>query len=325
MSEMEPTTRKRGGFGRFLLGVLRVFLVLAIGILVGAAGFFGVQYLLQQATAPAEANAQRLEGIETQQASVHGQLDERMADFNERLAALEARADVTANELDEIRGNEDALADVVSQLDENLGGLGKLEGELEIELAALRSTVAVMSTQDALALLTPTPTMTPTGTSDLEALALEVKMLKALELMSRGRLHYINADYGLAEKDLQNAYRVLVDLQVAGAAPDSDTYEEALNRLKQAGRNLPASPKVAGSDLEMAWDLLVEILTDPAQLKKPVTVTPTPILTYPATFTPFPTYTSTLAPFDVPSKTPAITRTPWETPTPSATPTASAT
>jgi TolA-binding protein len=315
MSEMEPTTRKKGGFGRFLLGVLRVFLVLAIGILVGTAGFFGVQYLLQQATAPAEANAQRLEGIETQQASVHGQLDERMADFNERLADLEAQADVTVNELDEIRGNEDALADVVSQLDQNLGGLGKLESELEIELAALRSTVAVMSTKDAVALLTPT--MTPTATGDLEALKQEVKMLKALELLSRSRLHFLNADYGLAEKDLQNAYRVLTDLQVAGLAPETEMYNEAMSRLQQAGRHLPASPRIAENDLETAWDLLVEILTNPGEEKE--AATPTSALTTFATFTAFPTYTSTPTPMKSPesSNTPTITRTPWETPTPS--------
>ncbi len=316
MNESDTIPRKRGGFGRFLIGLLRVFLVLAIGILIGAAGFFGVQYLLQQATAPAVANAQRLEGIETQQASVHGQLDERMADFSQRLAALEARADVTVNELDEIRGNEDALADVVSQLDENLGGLGKLESELEIELSALRSTVAVMSTNDAAALLTPT--MTPAGTDELDMLTREVKMLKALELLSRSRLHFLNADYGLAEKDLQNALRVLADLQVAGLAPKAEMYEEAMSRLKQAGRNLPASPNVAENDLETAWDLLVELMTDPQEETKVPTVTPSPYDTSTPYPTP-PTWTPTPSKSPVSSNTPTITRTPWETPTPSAT------
>ena len=176
MNEADTMPRKQGGFGRFMMGLLRVLLTLAVAILIGTAGFFGVQYLLQQATAPAAANSQRLEGIETQQAGVYQQLDERMADFNQRLAELEASADITTNDIDEIRANEDALADVVSQLDQNLGGLAKLEGELEIELAALRSTVAVMSTNDAAAVLI-TPTITPAARDDLEMLTREVKML----------------------------------------------------------------------------------------------------------------------------------------------------
>lgn len=314
MNESDPGPRKQGGFGRFMMGLLRVLLTLTVAILIGTAGFFGVQYLLQQATAPAAANMQRLIGMETQQASVHQQLDERIADFSQRLADLEARADVTVNELDELRGNEDALADVVLQLDQNLGGLAKLEGELEIELAALRSTVAVMSTADAVAILTPT--VTPVGTDDLEKLTQEVKMLKALELLSRSRLHFLNADYGMAETDLQNALRVLADLQVAGLAPKIDMYEEAMNRLKQAGRNLPASPNVAENDLETAWDLLVEILTNPVEeMQAP---TPTPSLY--GTITAYPTLTTTPTPLKSPElSTPTFTPTPWETPTPSAT------
>ncbi len=315
INESDTTPRRQGGFSRFMAGLLRVLLVLTIGILVGTAGFFGVQYLLQQATAPAAANAQRLEGMETQQASLHGQLDERMADFSERLAALEARADVTINDIDEIRGNQDALADFVGQLDENLGGLGKLEGELEIELSALRSTVAVMSTADAVALLTPTPS--PAEKNDLEMLTREVKMLKALELLSRSRLHFLNADYGLAEKDLQNALRVLADLQVAGLAPESEMYDEAMNRLKQAGRNLPASPNVAEKDLEIAWDLLVEMMTNPAAETESPIMTPSPYSTSTLYPTP-PTWTPTALKSPVPTETAAPALSSSETPTPSA-------
>lgn len=327
LNESDTVPRKGGGFGRFLLGVLRVLLVLAVGILIGAAGFFGVQYLMQQATAPAEANARRLAGIETQQASVHGQLDERMADFSERLADLEARADLTVNDLEEIRANEDALAEVVVQLDENLGGLAKLASEIEIELSALRSTVAVMNTQEAAARLTPTVTPAAVGVEELEALTVEVKLLKALELMSRSRLHFLNADYGLAEKDLQNAYRVLTDLQVSGLMPENEMYNEMLQRLKQAGRSLPDSPRIAQRDMEMAWDLLVEILTNPIEVSKDErtvkegTATPTPLSTSSALPPSFVTPTSfpTRTPTNEVSKTPTPTPTPWETPTPSST------
>jgi len=325
MSELKNTTPRRSGFARFLLGLLRVLLVLAVGILIGAAGFFGVRYLLDEATAPAEANARRLASIETQQADVRGQLNDRMADFSERLADLEASADVTVNDIDELRANEDALADVVSQLDQNLGGLAKLESELEIELSALRSTVAVMNTQDAIALLTPTATPDVGAADDLKALTREVKMLKSLELLSRSRLHFLNADYGLAEKDLQNAYRVLVDLQVAGLAPEGEMYDEMLERLKEAGSQLPDSPNLAQSDMEIAWDLLVEILTNPVieektEADEEATATTTPLSSSTAlspsfvTNTSFPTHTLTP---ERETKTPTPTPTPWVTPTPS--------
>jgi hypothetical protein len=158
--------------------------------------------------------------------------------------------------------------------------------------------------------------MTPAAAGELEMLTREVKMLKALELLSRSRLHFLNADYGLAEKDLQNAYRVLTDLQVAGLAPKSEVYEEAMSRLKQAGRNLPASPNVAENDLETAWDLLVEILTNPLGETEVPTVTPSPSGTYTPYPTP-PTWTPTTVKTLVASYTPTFTSTPWETPTPS--------
>ncbi|MCD4673867.1 MAG: hypothetical protein K8R77_14485 [Anaerolineaceae bacterium] len=316
MTMNESDNAGGGKFSRALLGLLRFILVVAVGAMLGVAGIFCAQYVYRQATAPAKANARRLDGMETQQASVHGQLDERMADFNERLAALEAQADVARNDVAGVQASQQALEDFVQQLDENLGGLGKLEAELEAELADLRSEMDIVHTR--VARVTFTPTAAP-AMDDLETLAREVKLLKALELLSRSRLHFLSADYGLAEKDIQNAYRVLVDVQVAGLAPKTEMYDEILSRLKQTGRHLPASPRIAQNDLETAWDLLVEILTNPIEEQETITPTPLPSL---GTGTLYPTpntWTPTPLKSPVSTATPTPTPTPWVTPTPSAT------
>jgi len=308
MDELE-TTNSKGSFGRFLLTLLRLILVLVLGVVIGVAAIFLAQYYYRQATEPARVNTLRLDSMETSQASLHRQIDERLEKFNERLSALEAQTDLAVNDLAGLQASQQALEELVQQLDQNLGGLGELQTGLEADLADLRSQMDFESARIDELLLTPTPFAAGT---DLERLAREVKMLKALELLSRSRLHFLNADYGLAKKDMQNAYRVLVDLQVSGLAPESDEYVEMLDRLRQAARNLPASPGVAEKDLEIAWDLVVDMLTNPLEMGSKPTPTALPIeLLTPSLLTDTPTPWVTI--------TPTVTPTPWLTPTPTPT------
>ena len=308
MDELE-TTNSKGGFGRFLLTLLRLILVLVLGVVIGVAVIFLAQYYYRQATEPARVNTLRLNSMETSQAGLHHQIDERLEKFNERLSALEAQTDLAVNDLAGLKTGHQSLEELVQQLDQNLGGLGELQAALESDLADLRVQMDFESTRIDELLWTPTPM--PAAT-DLERLAREVKMLKSLELLSRSRLHFLNADYGLAKKDVQNAYRVLVDLQLSGLAPEGDAYTELLDRLRQAARNLPASPGVAEKDLEAAWDLVVDMLTNPPEMSSTPTPTAVPMeLLTPSLITDTPTPWVTI--------TPTVTPIPWLTPTPTPT------
>lgn len=317
MTVNDTKDENRGsGLGRFLMALLRLLLLLAVGILIGVAGYFGVQFLYQQATAPAAANTRRLEGFETRQAGQHQQLDERLAQFQERLTALEARADVSRNELDSMQASLQTLEDSLQQLDQNLGGLGRLQTDLEIEFGKLSYDWAWERTQTAWARLTPSPTP---PLDDLQRLSREVKLLQAMELLSRSRLHFLAGDYGLAEKDIQTAAGVLEVVQETAPTSQTADYQEILTRLEQAASSLPAAPAAAESDLEIAWDGLVDILTYPIETATP-TSTPDAFQDIETLTPPFSTHTATPANRTMTAQptstfTPTVARTATRTPT----------
>ena len=78
--------------------------------------------------------------------------------------------------------------------------------------------------------------------------------MKAMEMLTRGRLYLVQNNLGLAQNEVQAARDVLAGL----VAPD---YQQAaLNamiiRLDLALANLPGAPVLAAEDLEIAWQLL---------------------------------------------------------------------
>ncbi|HSM38295.1 MAG TPA: hypothetical protein VK838_03105 [Candidatus Limnocylindrales bacterium] len=108
--------------------------------------------------------------------------------------------------------------------------------------------------------------------------AREVSLLKAMELMSRGRLFLYESNFGLAAQDLAAARDLLAGLDGGTSGADADAIATAVDRLDRTLAALPDFPVVASDDLDIAWQALlgnvapaVEATATPAP-----TATPTP-------------------------------------------------
>lgn len=126
----------------------------------------------------------------------------------------------------------------------------------------------------------------------LAELTYQSGLLRAMELLSRARLFLYQSNFGLARQDVQAARDVLAEMEPT--VPDSkrEAIESALFRLDLVLRNLPDFPVAASSDLDIAWQILVQGI--------PISPTATPTLTPTATptaqATPTPDITSTPTP-----------------------------
>jgi hypothetical protein len=158
------------------------------------------------------------------------QLNERVDELEARIAELESR---TALIVETDRTNTTGVEAVEEQL-------ALITAELEAQRARLEG---LEETAFGLA------------DADEEAAARterELTVLRAMALMSRARLSLYQANYGLAQQDLDSAQVVLGDI----SNPDA-TILAVLDRLDSSSAALPDLPVPAAADLDIAWQLLI--------------------------------------------------------------------
>jgi hypothetical protein len=81
----------------------------------------------------------------------------------------------------------------------------------------------------------------------------QVRVLKAMELMSRARLFLFQSNYGLAEQDVRAARDILRPLAGGTAFVDGAAIGVAVDRLERTMAALPDFPVAARDDLDIAW------------------------------------------------------------------------
>ena len=134
-------------------------------------------------------------------------------------------------------------------------------------------------------------------------------LFRMWELISRARFRLLENNIGLASEDIEAAIRT-VDLLLA-LQPEAESMQKVQARLLLAFGNLPDSPDLATSDLEIAWDELDAIFAEQV-----LSDLGTAVSTEALTISVEATSTPTLAPEA--TTTPAATEEP--APTPTATP-----
>ena len=87
--------------------------------------------------------------------------------------------------------------------------------------------------------------------------ARQLDLTRAAELMSRARLFLFQANYGLAAGDLDSARTTLLSLDAEDVASGVD-IDAVVDRLERAMTNLPDRPVSAASDLDIAWQELLQ-------------------------------------------------------------------
>lgn len=243
---VEPTTTS--SFGSRLLraffNLLRLLLILAIVIGIGAAIYFGAPYLYEKLILPVETNTARLVELERGQQTERQQLSAQISELTSRLNTLENRQTAAAQTLADLQG-------AVQVLETTLGA----------HSAALDQLAQIHDTLARLAETTDRYGALISGDGSLLAeLQRQITISRSIELLSRGRLYLSQSNYGLAEQDLRQASDLLSDLRNALLPTNIEALDAVLWRLDLAMENLPAFPVIAVDDLDIAWQLLIENL-----------------------------------------------------------------
>jgi hypothetical protein len=255
-----------GRFFRFLLRVVSLLILLS---LLSLALYLILPWLYQKFIRPVEQNTVQVRELQSWQE----QTQEELADLQTKLQTLETvqnQYDGSLTELDQ------RVTDIEKEMTARQESLAKLE-DIQAELQAQNEASA----------------------AELER---QINLLKAMELLSRGRLSMYQSNFGLAKQDIQIARDLLATVRPDAPAPLADELDAVVQRLDMTLSNLPNFPVAASDDLDIAWQILLsglpqatpttsETLTPAATLSSTpesteVTFTPTPQVTIQPSTTP---------------------------------------
>lgn len=240
----------RSAWSRIGLVILRLLLVAALGITLGAALYFGVPALVRAWTEPVQANRAQIGSLSAELEALQSEQADKLDAQAERVAELEGA----------LATSREHTAELESQLARLEGELSDLEAK-QREVARLATRVdaldsELVAAQDSLDEL---KTLGPAAQQRVSALELRFQWIRTMELLSRARVEALRDNYGLAEENLAQANDTLQALLADSSGTERDVLEVILGRLALAQEELPASPDLAADDMETAWRQLVEL------------------------------------------------------------------
>jgi len=323
MSNQQPQSeQKPNPLARFIRWLwrfsIRLLFASLIGIGVGVAVYYYVlPGLYQNQIGDMQYDVAQLQAVATVQAIEGDQDDSRMESLQERLLSLEVfrdtnqqstgnlegqfadLADAQATQQASITGEVAALSAAQAEIASTITDLESAIAALEADISTLDESVTAMSTQTAETIASQAETLDVISqtisvqAAPIEALARDLQLLKAMELLTRSRLFFVQVNYGLATADVDAARTLVLELLATAPDPDVPMLSAVVGRLDAALANLPLAPTLAEADIELAWQLLVggmpaddflpepEVVTDtvaeePTQTPTPE-ITPTPV------------------------------------------------
>jgi len=253
--------------------VLRIFLVLLVGGVIGAVVYFSavgwVPYLEQKLFKPIENNQDQIEGLVATQQALESQVAFLLEDLRENQALnnqdLETVFSTAEGEIDQLRGAVETVnAYSLTQVPVILATLTAVQQANEYHISALA-----------------------TAQGEYLRNGFEIEQAKIIALLSRANQFLLHANYGLAEDQLVAALQILLDID-----EDLDSWQriqalELTSAIEGAIEDLPSQPVLAGSKLEIAWQLA--LLGFRALPTQDLTATPSPTGQESITPTPTPT------------------------------------
>lgn len=269
-----PETRDSGGgFRGCVRFVASLLIVILLGVLLGLGVFYGVPYLYQQYVRPIEISIQELQDVQALQEQNNAQIGQRLDGLVERIEALEVQGDTARQSFDEfdarlaaleesqsaaLAAQESLIATAAAELSaaqtesqEQIDQLDEQLSDLESQLNANSEAIAALEGD-----LQALGEQVSAEVAPVQALRLELQLVKAMELLTRGRVFLLNNNLGLAEAEIVAARDMLLDLD--GRLPDAQTtiLTDVIARLEDALENMPDRPVLAAENLELAWQLL---------------------------------------------------------------------
>ena len=264
--EAPPQTAPGPSFGervgRFFRFLLRLAALLVILTIISVALYYALPWLYQKYITPVEQNSVQVKDLQSRLE----QTEQELAELQNRLADMEASQ---------------------NQNSQSLRELDKRVGDIETEIGARTQSLAALEQMQS-----ELQEQSEAASADFER---QIKLLKAMELLSRARLFMYQSNFGLTRQDVQMAHDLLADVRTDAPASLADDLEAVLLRLEMTLSNLPNFPVVASDDLDIAWQILLSglppalptlsetptlvVTPSPTLVAADVTITPTPLAT----------------------------------------------
>lgn len=230
-----------GSFRRFLSQLwrlIKILIVLAVVAGIGLAIYYGWPIVNEKYLNPIASNSV---GVQTADARLDA-TDTRLADLEATVATLSAAEADLPGRLETIEATIESLTADQDRLTTRLGTI----------------TTQIKSHTDRLnALDTVQAELAAAVTEGENETIRQVELLRAMELLSRARLFLFQANYGLAEADVQTARTVLAGVQTGYPDWKPSVMVEVLFRVDRTLTALPLLPVPAADDLDIAWQVLL--------------------------------------------------------------------
>lgn len=271
-------------FGRILRFLGCLILTIIVIAALGVGGYFGAPLLYRQYIQPVQEHALRLDELEARLEQNEQLVRERSEDLSERMSNLEVQLDSNEEARTVIESDIDALEERVAFLTEEMGQLEAMQTSMEeirTEQEALRDdltlTEGALEDMDTSISGMDADLDTMAATVDelneqvsaygeivqgqdekLLQMAIEIQMLKAMQLLTRARLFLVQGNITLARTDVLQAGELLSNLSSSVPEDQEETLLEIVSRLDDVLEIMARSPIAAADGLEAAWQLLVE-------------------------------------------------------------------
>ena len=258
----EPTITKPSFIVRLARITVRLLLILIFGGALGAGLYFGTSALYEQYTRVIEDHAARLDTLESHQQQNSQLTLDRLENFQDRIEILEIQGDIDKDALADLQSRFDALEEsqtnqiadanlfserisTVEQLVDQTSSLGENQVSLQKQVEQLSKSIDALDEQN----------------SRLDILYNDFQVLRAMELLTRARLHLMSGNLTIARSDIESSRDILGLLQAIVPDQQIESVTAIIALLDDALDRLPDFPVSAADKLEGAWALLIDGLS----------------------------------------------------------------
>jgi chromosome segregation ATPase len=295
MSAQNPPSQPESWAFRLLRFILRLFFVMVVGLVLGAALYFGALALYRNFVQAVQTNAENISTLDARQQQAEQQSKQRLDDLAARLGALETQGDTQKAALADQQSQLQAVETAQSTQTAAVATLSTLPADLDTfrsTLDTFQSDLAtIQKSLDALQVNVKSLEDSTAGNearlqsleaswagveTPLTALQRDLQRVKVMELIMRSRFSLAQNNLGLARQDIQSGREVVLAMQAGATADEQAQLAEIAAGLQTALNALPARPVVASDALDGAWNLLLQGLPDATQVENQPTATPTP-------------------------------------------------
>ncbi|PKO06013.1 MAG: hypothetical protein CVU41_07820 [Chloroflexi bacterium HGW-Chloroflexi-3] len=257
---MTVQNSKPSVFVRFLKVLLRLLLTLLFGIILGAALYFGFQFVYQELVIPTQQNATDLQNLNTRINQQWDLLQNKNKEFEDRLSEMESDQENTTDhisklvadfeqisaDLDAYQIQQEDLADQIQKIDQSIVDLIDQNKDLTAQNEDIISLVKDLEIE-----------------KKLQPIYQDLQLFKIMLQVNRSRLFLLQDNYGLAKQELVLVNELLNSLLLSATEEQKNEILLWDARLNLAISHLPDNLILANDDLEILWSMMANGFTSP--------------------------------------------------------------